>query len=62
VDREFNIDPFELANKRLNIHGDAALIIGMVSYEQLNVTRAAVRKAGQWTATSIICSKIEASK
>jgi hypothetical protein len=54
------VDPFEVVNRIVTIHGDAALVVGIIKGEPLKVTWVAVRKAGVWTAISITFSKIAA--
>jgi hypothetical protein len=54
------IDPFEVVDKVINVHGDSALVIGVIKDDPLKVTWVAVRMAGVWRAISLTFSNIAA--
>lgn len=64
VDRIMNtkIEPFDVLNEVVNVHGDAALIIGTTPDHSTKFTWVAVKKAGQWRVISETFSKITPPK
>jgi hypothetical protein len=52
------IDPFEVDREAIKVHGDAALVIGVIKGENLKVSWVAVRKGGTWRAISLTFSKV----
>ena len=56
------IDPFVVVREATNIHGDAALVIGVIKEDNLKVSWVAVRKHGAWKAISLTFSKVSAPK
>ena len=56
------IDPFVVVKEAINIHGDTALVIGVIKEDQLKVSWVAVRKSGFWRAISMTFSKVSAPK
>ncbi len=56
------IDPFEVVDNVTNVHGDTALVIGVIKDDPLKVTWVAVRKGGFWRAISLTFSNISAPK
>ena len=56
------VDQFEVIDKVIKVHGDAALVIGVVKGDPLKVTWIAVRKGGAWKAISLTFSNISAPK
>jgi hypothetical protein len=56
------VDPFEVVDKVINVHGDTALVIGVIKGDPLKVTWVAVRRGGVWRAISLTVSNIPAPK
>jgi hypothetical protein len=56
------IDPFVVVKEAIKIHGDAALVIGVIKEDDLKVSWVAVRKSGIWKAISLTFSKVSAPK
>lgn len=54
------IDPFVVVKEAIRIHGDAALVIGVIKEDDLKVSWVAVRKSGAWKAISLTFSKVAA--
>jgi hypothetical protein len=57
-----HVDPFEVADKVIHVHGDTALVIGVIKGDPLKVTWVAVRRSGAWRAISLTFSSIPAPK
>jgi hypothetical protein len=64
VDRIMNtkIEPFEVLNEVVNVHGDAALVISTTTDHSTKFTWVAVKKGGQWRVISETFSKITPPK
>ena len=56
------IDPFEVDREAIKVHGDAALVVGVIKGENLKVSWVAVRKSGTWRAISLTFSKTSPPK
>ena len=56
------IDPFVVDKEAIKIHGDAALVIGIVKGENLKVSWVAIRKSGTRKAISLTFSKVSPPK
>jgi len=56
------IDPFVVDKEAIKIHGDAALVIGVIKADDMKVSWVAVRKRGIWRAISLTFSKVSAAK
>lgn len=56
------IDPFAVAMEAIKIHGDVALVIGVIREDNLKVSWIAVRKGGFWKAISLTFSKLSIPK
>ena len=56
------IDPFVVVREATAIHGDTALVIGVIKDDNLKVSWVAVRKNGAWKAISLTFSKVSILK
>ncbi len=56
------IDPFEVDREAIKVHGDVALVIGIIKGEALKVSWVAVRRSGTWRAISLTFSKVSPPK
>ena len=58
---ESTLEPFQVLNEVVNIHGDAALVISTSTDRTIKFTWIAVRKGGQWKVISETFSRIHAT-
>jgi len=56
------IDQFVVVMEAIKIHGNVALVVGVIKEENLKVSWVAVRKGGIWKAISLTLSKVETPK